>query len=563
MKISFVAALLLSASSSLACAEDIQAQSHIESATVYPQGADVVRVAKIELRAGENVVAFADLPANVDPQSIRVEGRGAEVFEIGSIDTRVLSDTNVASGNRKDFESQIEKLTDERAGLDGAIANYETERKLLLSIADKAHLQTGSTTVPNSVDPAGLNTVITTVAVQLTTTSNAILDAKIRQRQIDRESAELQLKMESFAPESMQHLQTLVHVKTGLRETGDFKLTYRVPNAGWHAFYDARLTLPKGVEEPHLSLVRRADVEQATGEDWNDVHLVLSTAQPAGNAAPPSLDEQQLSIVVAEEAAKPASIASDTLSKKQLAASGGLQRDAVSDGEADAPAAMPDQQALEQKAKMEQAGFNATYVIEGQVSIDKNGTSKKVNIGTSDYKPKLMVESVPRLDIHAYLTASFLTDADAPLLAGPVNLFRDESYVGQVGIDEFASGEEAKLGFGVDDLVKVKRTEVKRLAAQEGLLSTSNTQAMAWNISVTNFHTSKMPIRIIDRKPFSSDAKISVTDLPGATPSSTKDLDHKRGVLAWDLNLDPKAKAEIMTGYKVTTPNDLRVGLVD
>ncbi|MDP8996929.1 MAG: mucoidy inhibitor MuiA family protein [Pseudomonadota bacterium] len=562
MKISFVAALLVSASSSLAYAQDIPAQSHIESATVYPQGADVVRVAKIELRAGENVVAFADLPANVDPQSIRVEGRGAEVFEIGSIDTRVLSDTNVASGNRKDFESQIEKLTDERAGLGGAIANYETERKLLLSIAEKAHLQTGSTTVPNSVDPAGLNTVITTVAVQLTTTSKAILDAKIRQRQIDRESAELQLKMESFAPESAQHLQTIVHVKSNSPETADFKLTYRVPNAGWHAFYDARLTSPKGVEEPHLSLVRRADVQQATGEDWNDVHLVLSTAQPAGNAAPPSLDEQQLSIVLAE-AAKPASIASNTLNKKQFAAREGAQLDAGSGGEADAPAAMPDQQALEQKAKMEQAGFNATYLIEGQVSIDKNGTSKKVNIGTSDYTPKLMVESVPRLDIHAYLTASFLTDADAPLLAGPVNLFRDESYVGQVGIDEFASGEEAKLGFGVDDLVKVKRTEVKRLAAQEGLLSTSNTQAMAWNISVTNFHTSKMPIRIIDRKPFSSDAKISVTDLPGATPSSTKDLDHKRGVLAWDLNLDPKAKAEIMTGYKVTTPNDLRVGLVD
>ena len=559
MKVNFVAALLLSASSSLAYAQDIQAQSHIESATVYPEGADVVRVAKIELRAGDNVVAFADLPANVDPQSIRFEGKGAEVFEIGSVDTKVLSDANVASGNRKEIEAQIEKLMDERAGLDGAIGNYETERKLLLSIADKAHLQTGSTTVPNSVDPAGLDTVITTVAMQLTTTSKAILDAKIRQRQIDRESAELQLKINSFAPESAQHLQTIVHVKSNSSETADFKLTYRVPNAGWHAFYDARLTLPKGGEEPHLTLVRRADVEQATGEDWNDVRLILSTAQPAGDAAPPSLNEQQLSIVVADAAAKPASIASDTLNKKQFATRGGAQLDAVPDGEGDAPA----EPALEQKAKMEQAGFNATYTIEGQVSIDKNGTSKNVNIGTGDYKPKLMVESVPRLDVRAYLTASFLTTADAPLLAGPVNLFRDESYVGQVEIEEFASGEEAKLGFGVDDLVKVKRTEVKRLAAQEGLLSSSNTQQMAWNISVTNFHTSKMPIRIIDRKPFSSDVKISVADLPGVTPTSATDLDHKRGVLAWDLSLDPKAKAEILIGYKVTTPNDLRVGLAD
>ena len=141
MKISFVAALLLSAGAGLAHAQDISAQSHIDRATVYPQGADVTRVAKVELLAGENVIAFADLPANVDPQSIRVEGSGPEAFEIGSIDTSLLSDDKLASGKRVELEAQIEKLVDERGGLDRTVGDYETERKMLLGLIDRTRAE--------------------------------------------------------------------------------------------------------------------------------------------------------------------------------------------------------------------------------------------------------------------------------------------------------------------------------------------------------------------------------------------------------------------------------------
>ena len=563
MKISFVATLLLSAGAGLAHAQDISAQSHIDRATVYPQGADVTRVAKVELPAGENVIAFADLPANVDPQSIRVEGSGPEAFEIGSIDTSLLSDDKLASGKRVELEAQIEKLLDERGGLDRTVGDYETERKMLLGLIDRTHVQNSKPDSRGGVDVGSLDTMMSTVAARLTATSKATMEAKIRQRQIDKDIADLQLRVQNFAPESMQHLQALVHVKSNSAESADFKLTYRVQDAAWYAFYDARLSLPKADEDSHLALVRRADIRQATGEDWNDVQLTLSTARPIGNAAAPDLNEQRLDTVEASVGSQQLAASPSVRDKKDLR-SDKLEKMKSqlenATGQADEPAAKP---AKEQEAQMQQAGFDANYVISERASIDKNGTSKKVNIGSNEYQPKLMVESVPRLDTSAYLSASFQTSVDAPLLAGPVNLFRDGSYVGQVAIGEFASGEEAKFGFGIDDLVKVKRVEVKRLAAEEGLLTTSDTQEMAWNISVTNFHSTKMPIRIIDRKPFSSNAMIKVADIATATLASVTDLDHKRGVLAWDLSLEPKAKAEIVTGYKVTTPKDLHVGMVD
>ena len=104
MKSGFVAAFLLSASSGVVFAQDIQAQSHIDSVTIYPQGADIVRLAKTDLVAGEDMVIFSELPADVDPQSIRVEGSGAERFDIGSIDTKLQSINDTAGGERKGLD---------------------------------------------------------------------------------------------------------------------------------------------------------------------------------------------------------------------------------------------------------------------------------------------------------------------------------------------------------------------------------------------------------------------------------------------------------------------------
>ncbi|MEP6826567.1 MAG: DUF4140 domain-containing protein, partial [Aestuariivirga sp.] len=212
MKTGFVAALLLSVSSAAAFAQNISVQSHVESVTVYPQGADIVRAAKVDLAGGEDTLVFADLPNGVDPQSVRVEGNGLTSFEIGSVDTKLETVAEVTGSERKNLETQIESLSDERVGLDQTIADHQTERKLLLTLADKARVQSSGAAVPNAVDVAGFDTMLTTVGARLAATSKSIQDGRIRQRQIDKAIAELQLKIQNFAPEGAQHLQASVHV---------------------------------------------------------------------------------------------------------------------------------------------------------------------------------------------------------------------------------------------------------------------------------------------------------------------------------------------------------------
>ena len=57
----------------------------------------------------------------------------------------------------------------------------------------------------------------------------------------------------------------------------------------WAPLYDARLDTGTRERKPALELVRRAEIVQQTGEDWNDVALSVSTVRTAKGGNGPEL----------------------------------------------------------------------------------------------------------------------------------------------------------------------------------------------------------------------------------------------------------------------------------
>jgi uncharacterized protein (TIGR02231 family) len=553
-----LAALLLTTTCLVpALAEDIRAPSHIDAITVFPQGADVVRVSEVTLQPGEHTLILDDLPGTIDTQSIRVEGAGGSGLEIASVDSKLVQlSSEEVDAQRKVIDDQIEVLSDERAALDQTVSDAEYSRKLLLSLADKQLVPASSTETVKSVDVTQLGGLVDLVGARMGAISKTVHDAQIRQRAIDKQIADLQVKASALAPDDRAHVQVSVHIAAATQTEGKFKLSYRVQEAGWVPFYDARMTLPAKGEAAKLNLVRRAEVTQSTGESWNDVALTLSTARPTGATAAPELREDEIQIASDQErrlrgeldAAAPASVSAPKIEESL----NGLAKD---------KADVADKPIMQRQAEIQMAGFNANYIIAGRVTVDNTGTAKKVRIATDEFAAKLQAITVPRLDTTAYLTASFSVKGDAPLLPGVVNLYRDGMFMGQGSIPLLSSGEDAKLGFGADDLIKVKRVEVKRNNGEEGILTSSNVHELAWDISVTNLHDVAIPVTVIDRAPFSTQENITVTSLPDATPATTKDFEKRRGVLAWAFDLEPKAEKTIKTGYKVTSPQAVNISL--
>jgi uncharacterized protein (TIGR02231 family) len=197
------------------------------------------------------------------------------------------------------------------------------------------------------------------------------------------------------------------------------------------------------------------------------------------------------------------------------------------------------------------------------VSVDNAGQSKKVRITSGQLEAELKAIVVPRVDTTAYLSAAFTVAGTGPQLGGMVNLYRDNVFVGQGSLPLLNPTEKAELGFGADDLLKVKRSEVKRVAGEEGFLTSSNIDERAWDITVKNLHTAAIPVRVVDRVPFTASKEIEITEIPGMTPATIRDLEKKRGVLAWDFTLEPQAENNLKTGYKISWPEGMQVSIVE
>ena len=363
--------------------------------------------------------------------------------------------------------------------------------------------------------------------------------------------AELQRQLNSLAPKQLRKSIVTVHLSSETDTSGRFRLRYRVHNAGWRPYYDARLTIGEKGKDTLLSLVRRAEIGQKTTESWDNVALTLSTARPVGATAAPDLTSVSYRFWTPAKRDNRTTGMLNSLSKEKSFADAQI---------AEAPA---EKEAVGGLARMEQreavtatVGFHALYKIPGRVSVDNEGTAKKVRVATQTLTTKLSVTAAPVLDPNAYLTAQFKVGGDTPLLPGQVLLFRDNVFMGRGHLPMLSPGELHALGFGVDDRVRIARKEVRNQQSESGLISTNVVKENAWAIEVENHHDFAMPVTVYDRVPYATHEDITVELLPGTTKPDERDVERKRGVHAWTSEIEAGDDMTINFGYRVTSPKD-------
>ena len=213
MRILAAAFLLSTAFVAPSFAAEITASSRIDAVTVYPQGAEVQRLAELSLEPGEHTLLFAGLPGEMQAETIRVEGNSPGRIEIGSVDFKLVSVPSTATdAQRKRIEKDIELLGDERAVLDQAIADAEFQKRLLEQLATGAIAPTPKEGEVRTADAAQLGGVLDLVSGKLQIIGKTILDARVRQREIDRQVNDLTLQLGGLAPREVTSMLVSVHV---------------------------------------------------------------------------------------------------------------------------------------------------------------------------------------------------------------------------------------------------------------------------------------------------------------------------------------------------------------
>jgi uncharacterized protein (TIGR02231 family) len=113
-----------------------------------------------------------------------------------------------------------------------------------------------------------------------------------------------------------------------------------------------------------------------------------------------------------------------------------------------------------------------------------------------------------------------------------------------------------RLGFGIDEKVKVARTVVRRNEGTAGLISSSRTDEREFKTIIGNAHEFAIRVAIEDLLPVSETEDIQVEMLPVTTPPTARDLRDRRGVMEWAFEAKPGETREIKLGWRVRWPKD-------
>jgi uncharacterized protein (TIGR02231 family) len=110
----------------------------------------------------------------------------------------------------------------------------------------------------------------------------------------------------------------------------------------------------------------------------------------------------------------------------------------------------------------------------------------------------------------------------------------------------------------VDDSVRVRHAVAEEKRSETGILTTSKQDVRNYRITVKNLHERAIQVTVLDQIPVSQNADIKI-ELPGKTAPTKRDVEDKRGVLAWEMKLEPDEEKAVDFGYRVTWPSAKRI----
>lgn len=536
-RIALLSAIAVLISSPIAAAE-IEASSRVDSVTVYPDGATVTRVLRLDLPAGDSTVLLRDFPLTLDPSSLRVEGQGQAKLLIGSIDARPPRADRPPANPQ--LEARIEALKDERAALDDKIAAATARRKFAERFAESAPTKIGEKGEARPL--AEWREAFAAIGEEVAAADSIVREVKLRQREIDRDLARLAPQVQANPPRKTE-------VRIDLAADGATPATllvsYTVRGARWLPIYDARLDTGSAARPAALELVRRAEIVQNTGEDWDDVALAVSTVRTAKGGGVPELRPL---IVRALDPSRPV-LGSSALAPAPASRFQEGDAAVMEQGRAR-------QAATERETQVETGGFQVMFRVPGRISVPANEAPKGFRITTASIAPELLVRAAPALDETAFLEASFKQAEDAPLLPGRISLYRDNIFVGRSQMALTSKDETVRLGFGPDDRIKIARATVRKVESKAGIISSSKVDEREYKITARNGHQTGIRIVIEDQLPVSEMAEVQVELLPGSTEPTERDVRDRRGVIAWSFEAKPGEVRDIKLGWRVRWPAD-------
>jgi Domain of unknown function (DUF4139)/N-terminal domain of unknown function (DUF4140) len=547
--------------------------SRIIQVTVYQSDALVTREVDVPEGVGTMELVVTPLPPQTVNSSLYSEGGDGIRVMNTRFRTRALQEDR-REGVRK-LETRIKELAAAAQKLQGDIRTTEQNLQLLAKMENFTTATLHTATSKGALDSKATIDLAKYVMDERAARSKELvaLQQQLQTNQEQTQFAQRQLQ-ELAAGASRTERDAVIVIDKRNAAAGTVRLNYLVDSASWRPQYKLRASAQE--KEP-VKAEYLAAVVQQSGEDWSNVNLILSTAQPMLNAAPPELKTLEVTVVPrASAASQPqpagsyAALANQgALALEQHARSlrGKAQQEFNRRNDEQGNWIYNTAAALEQaedllRTKEELSasadasggrgrfdGPSVTFHLQGKLSVPSRHDEQVIEVARLDLAPDYYFRAVPVLTPQVYRLANLTNRSAYVLLPGEATMYLGTDFVGRMNLPLVAIGEQFTAGFGVDPQLQVQRQLVDKSRTTQG---GNQVLKYEYRILVNSYKSEPVKLQVWDRLPRAENETAGVS-LVKVTPEVSTDPVYLReqrpsNLLRWDLRVAPST-----TGEKATT----------
>ncbi|MFW6284123.1 MAG: mucoidy inhibitor MuiA family protein [Desulfosalsimonas sp.] len=506
----------------------------ITNATVYFDQARVTRQGQAAVDAGTHRLLVGVDAFSMDPDSVTAEVRGD-----GQILGVQVARMPVADSPRqkiRELEARRDELTAKQQAITDEKTALKRQEAFLDSVADFSAIQVPreiQTQMPSLEDLEATRDFLGNQYAKVYSGQRKAQDSLDKlEKQIRQINRELDM-LRDRADKTASAIEILFDSKTS--QNVDIAARYVVKNARWSPVYRA-MAADAGQD---LDLSMMAQVSQKTGEDWENIDLSISTAEPVQGGRLPELSPWFLDM--------PGPVA-----RKADQDAGARMQEMSVGTHAKSPAPMAE-------AEKHETALSFEYDLPVPVSLDSGEDENLLPLFTRSLESRFFHLAVPRRAPEAFLVCR--AEADRELLAGPVQVFFEGRFAGRMFLEQQTAGRPFVLGMGSDRSVAVRREKLRDHRKETRFFGKVErdtvVRELEYRIVTENRKEKPVTIHVRDSVPVSKTDRIEVKDVSFSPQPDQKDFADKAGVMQWEMELAPGQSREIAISFTVTYPKDM------
>ncbi|MBE9129013.1 MULTISPECIES: mucoidy inhibitor MuiA family protein [unclassified Coleofasciculus] len=398
------------------------------------------------------------------------------------------------------------------------------------------------------IDPKSWRSQLQTLFNQLRELRAEIVSSYYTQQQLSQHINDLITKIHALSRPDWVYT---AHIEADLMvsQAGEYEIAfdYVVPNAMWRPWHQARLLMGTEVatdgvtdvtditDNPFATLSFSVDgcVWQRTGEDWQDVDLVFSTARASLGTEPPLLTDDILNV---QEKAPDIVIQV----REQTIQTTGLDTDAAA--------------ATVELPGVDDGGEVRNLRPTTKATIPSDGRPYRVPLFSFESEAEVKYVLMPEIACQVILKSEQRNTAQFPILAGPVDLVRSSEFVGKTSIGFIAPGETFALGWGSDAAMRVQRTQTQKREREHLTKWTVVTTTV--KLFLSNIGAESRVIETTERLPISELEQVKVEAIAEETTDGVQP--NENGFCTWNFTLEPYSQRQATLVYKVSATPEVQ-----